>query len=456
MSELWRRRISRRDALRGGAVAAGLAAAACAAPGTASKPTPASSSKSGLGSSTQLKVLQWSHFIPAYDTWFDGFVKDWGAANGITATVDHINTYDLPARIATEVAAGSGHDLVEMNAQVLTYLYRKDLVNMDDINSYAQQKLGTPEPLVPKVAKVQGEWLGWVDFYIAILPIVNQALAQDAGMDATKLKTWNDYMKLGEAAKAKGHPAGIPISHCNDSNHNWRAIMYSMGASLAEADGKTLAINKPEFKTFLEFAQEFYTKANTPEVFAWIDSSDNQWLDSGQGVMIHDAISSMRSVEKTNPQLYSNLVLNPPEVGPAHPQGLTVVDPNCYVIYKFSQNKEAAKAFLKHYIDNYHEAFLQSQLYNMPSHANPWQHQLWTDSAYGGQWAEQKFAALQGVRGDKAVVFGYPGSPNYQANQALAEYVLPDAIATAVKTPGSAGIQAAMSFLHGKLAGIYT
>jgi multiple sugar transport system substrate-binding protein len=26
-----------------------------------------------------LKILQWSHFVPAYDTWFDGtFCKQWG------------------------------------------------------------------------------------------------------------------------------------------------------------------------------------------------------------------------------------------------------------------------------------------------------------------------------------------------------------------------------------------
>ena len=24
---------------------------------------------------TNLRILQWSHFVPAYDTWFDGFVK---------------------------------------------------------------------------------------------------------------------------------------------------------------------------------------------------------------------------------------------------------------------------------------------------------------------------------------------------------------------------------------------
>ena len=41
---------------------------------------------------TELKILQWSHFVPSYDTWFDEFAKAWGDANQVKITVDHINT----------------------------------------------------------------------------------------------------------------------------------------------------------------------------------------------------------------------------------------------------------------------------------------------------------------------------------------------------------------------------
>src|SRR5215472_4675601 len=118
MSDLWRRQVSRRSLLAGAAtVGLGAMAAACAPPGAASSTT------SNTGGKKQLRILQWSHFIPAYDTWIDGFVKDWGQKNGIDATIDHISTDDLPARMAAEVAAKGGHDLVEMNGQILTYLY---------------------------------------------------------------------------------------------------------------------------------------------------------------------------------------------------------------------------------------------------------------------------------------------------------------------------------------------
>src|SRR2546422_260063 len=45
-----------------------------------------------------LKILQWSHFVPSYDAWFDKYAKDWGTAKGVEVTVDHISLADLGTR----------------------------------------------------------------------------------------------------------------------------------------------------------------------------------------------------------------------------------------------------------------------------------------------------------------------------------------------------------------------
>jgi hypothetical protein len=39
---------------------------------------------------SNLRILTWSHFIPAYDTWFDKMAKEWGDKNGVKVRVDHI------------------------------------------------------------------------------------------------------------------------------------------------------------------------------------------------------------------------------------------------------------------------------------------------------------------------------------------------------------------------------
>ena len=44
-----------------------------------------------------LRIIQWSHFVPAYDKWFDDiYVKRWGQANDTEVVVDHINQADIP------------------------------------------------------------------------------------------------------------------------------------------------------------------------------------------------------------------------------------------------------------------------------------------------------------------------------------------------------------------------
>ena len=64
-----------------------------------------------LADTKTLSIVQWSHFVPAYDKWFDKFAEEWGAKNKIEVTVDHVPVQDVAARAAAEASAGSGHDL---------------------------------------------------------------------------------------------------------------------------------------------------------------------------------------------------------------------------------------------------------------------------------------------------------------------------------------------------------
>src|SRR6478735_9705944 len=89
---------------------------------------------------TSLKILQWSHFIPAYDTWFDAFAQAWGEANDVDVTVDHINTAEVPTTIAAELSAGEGHDLVEHIASLAQY--EKSMVPMNDLIAEATNRHG--------------------------------------------------------------------------------------------------------------------------------------------------------------------------------------------------------------------------------------------------------------------------------------------------------------------------
>ena len=59
-----------------------------------------------------LRILQWNHFVPAYDEWFNKkYVIDWGRQNDTEVIVDNVGVTPLNSRAAAEVSARAGHDL---------------------------------------------------------------------------------------------------------------------------------------------------------------------------------------------------------------------------------------------------------------------------------------------------------------------------------------------------------
>src|SRR5215510_11988761 len=48
-----------------------------------------------------LKILQWKHFVPGYDTWFnETYVKAWGEQNKTTVIVENVGQGDILSRAA--------------------------------------------------------------------------------------------------------------------------------------------------------------------------------------------------------------------------------------------------------------------------------------------------------------------------------------------------------------------
>ena len=94
------RSVSRRNFIKGaGALSAGLTTALLV-PGRAS------------AQQKTLKILQWNHFVPGYDKWFnETYVKAWGEKNNTNVMVDNIGLAGLNSRAAAEVSAQKGHDV---------------------------------------------------------------------------------------------------------------------------------------------------------------------------------------------------------------------------------------------------------------------------------------------------------------------------------------------------------
>jgi multiple sugar transport system substrate-binding protein len=96
-----------------------------------------------------LKILQWVHFVPAYDEWFNKkYVKEWGAKNDTEVTVDNIGLAQINARANAEAAAGKGHDIVQFNWPPPAF--EQQVVPMNDLYQELEKKLGKPIDLCVK------------------------------------------------------------------------------------------------------------------------------------------------------------------------------------------------------------------------------------------------------------------------------------------------------------------
>ena len=157
--------------------------------------------------SKTLKIAQQSHFVPAYDKWFDAFAKDWGGKNGVDVTVDHIPILELPARAAAEVTAQAGHDLFGANGSGGPHLYIKQLLDLSALVAEMENKYGKVLPIGRQIAydADSNSWPGFPDYYISFPGLYRKDLWDEIGMVPD---TWEDILKGGAKLKAKGNPVG--------------------------------------------------------------------------------------------------------------------------------------------------------------------------------------------------------------------------------------------------------
>ncbi|MGH7389394.1 MAG: ABC transporter substrate-binding protein [Candidatus Rokuibacteriota bacterium] len=365
---------------------------------------------------TTLRILQWSHFIPAYDAWYDKFAKEWGDKNGVKVRVDHIPHLELPARMAAEFAAGAGHDIIHNGSSILTRLYHKSLLDISDIYNQIGKKFGGWIPAARSLVEVEGRYYGLPIYYILLPMLWRKDLFDQAGLKPPD--TWELARVAARTLKPKGHPTGIQFSQCADANLNWRSLLFSFGGAEADPSGQNILLDSKETREAMRFAKAMFDEGMTPEVFSWDDASDNRFLASGVGCWIHDAISAYRTTEDTNPPVFKSTFIGMEPAGPGGKRVSTAAA-NVWMIWKFAKNQQAAKEFLVHLMNNDREGMIQSRGYNMPYLTDGYKKPM---PVIG---ADPKMQILQDF--PKIVAFyGYPGPFTTPIQEVVNVFVLPD------------------------------
>lgn len=345
------RGLSRRDVIKT-ASAAGVAASV----GPFFHATPARAAKT-------LKILQWSHFVPAYDKWFNNeYTKEWGKKNDTEVIVDNINLALIESRAAAEVSAQKGHDMVLFLAPPA--VFEDQVVPMNDVYAESEKKNGKAIDLAVKSTynPKTKRYFAFSDSFVPDPVNYRTDLWGDIGM---KPDTWEDVRVGGKKIKDKTRiPVGVGLSAEIDTAMAMRAIMYAFGSHEQTPEGE-LAINSKNTLDALRFVKALFEEAMTPEVLAWDASSNNRQMLAGRSSLVLNAISITRTGENNKMPIHEKIGLAKAAQGPVRRMGLEHVM-NCYVIWKFADNIQGAQKFLVDYVDNFKQAFLASEFYNFP------------------------------------------------------------------------------------------
>jgi multiple sugar transport system substrate-binding protein len=309
-----------------------------------------------------------------------------------------------------------------MNGQIQTTLYYQHMVDVSDICDKLGKGAGGWLPMATNVSVVNGHWYAVPEFYIPQPIMWRGDLYKEYNLPLPS--TWDNLRTAARIGKSHDHPAGFAISHCNDSNHNWRAVFYAFGVHETDPSGKELAWDSKALREAMQFSKALWSEGMTSEVFSWDNVSDNRYLDSGVAIYIHDALSSLFSVEDSNPKLFASINAGVPGDEPKGPvRSAAVVDPTILAIWNFSKNQAGAKAFLEQYGGDIKFSLSASKGYNMP-YLKSW----YKKPMPGLDNHLPKLAYIQDW--DKvALVFGYPGPATAPASEVLSTFVVPDMLA---------------------------
>jgi multiple sugar transport system substrate-binding protein len=370
----------------------------------------------------QLRILQWVHFVPAYDEWFNKkYAKEWGDKNDTEVTVDNIGIAGINPRAAAEISAQKGHDLFLFNWPPPSV--EEQTVDMKDIYAELERKFGKPIDL-----GVKSTYNPKTKKYYAFSPSftpdpVNyrQDLFGQVGLPNGP-RSWDDVRSAGAKIKKQfGNPVGIGLANEIDTGMAMRTIMYAFGAHEQDEQGN-LTLNSKQTLEAIKFVKALFEETMTAEVFTWDASSNNRAMIAGKISLALNAISITRTAEKDDPAISRKVQLTKALRGPVRAIGLEHVM-QCYVVWKFAENIEGAKKFLIDYTTDFRQAFVAGEFYDFPCFPKTVADLPRLIANDPKAHPPEKYKVLDDVLG-WATNVGYPGYANAAIDETFGTWVL--------------------------------
>ncbi len=373
-----------------------------------------------------LSIVQWNHFVPEYDAWFDEtWATTWGQENDIQVSVDHVSYTRLPALAAAEAKIQRGHDIFGFLFPPAAYedqmINHAAIVNQIESKVGSYSDLGMRSTYNPKTKR----YFGVSDNYVPNPVIWRHDLWNSIGESPA---TWDHVRSAAPKLKALGHPIGIGQSNELDSNMALIAFMMCFG-SFIQDESNNLTIDSENTVQAVQFMADLYGSGEEDQIFGWNPASNNQFLFAGKGSMILNAISAIRTAEDLQLPFVNDLWIWPVPSGPGGRLALGQAT-GVYSIWKFAKNKDAAEKFIADLCTNYEQATIASKLFNFPSFPGAFPvKELYKMAAADTHPPHGKYTILTTIASKYTRNIGYPGYSNAAVDEVLTRFLIPQMFA---------------------------
>jgi multiple sugar transport system substrate-binding protein len=384
-------------------------------------------------------MLAANHFVPASDENLKRWAKEFEKANKCHVKIDFIAHRDTYVKVAKEQETRTGHDIVFLFFSK-PHLHHEALETLDFMEELGT-KLGGWYDLARDAGEVEGRWVALPWYYIPACMTYREDLYQQHGFPPPK--TWEEWKETGKKIKAaSGHKVGIALSQTEDANASYYPLLWTHGASAVNKERQVI-INSPGTRQALDYVKDLYESCMTNEVLSWDDSSNNQAFMGGNYSWVHNAVSIYYVAKEKVPDIakVTSHTLSP--AGPAGEHGVAV--PINYGIWQFAQEKELAKQFLQYLMDlqRLEENFQATLTYNAPTYK----------AGDKFDWGKDPKTGMLKDYAKTAHLIGWPGPADRKAEQARAEWVIPNMFT--YYATGQKSLEESVTWAEGELQRIY-
>ena len=187
--------------------------------------------------SKELTILTWAHFVRSSDEFLKQLAQEFGKKYGVNVRIDMVSLNDMASKLAAEMESGAGHDIVLL-MNYSTALYKDHLIPLNDVIKEIEKIYGPYQPAAQEASKIGENWYSVPCYYTPAPGVYRKDYFKEAGV-----KPPDTFEELLEAAKKlheTGHPVGLPISHCGDSNDWLFQLLASFGAHPVDENGNVI------------------------------------------------------------------------------------------------------------------------------------------------------------------------------------------------------------------------